>query len=55
MKHQIFTILLLFSCTLFAGQSKLFTFPGDNFGKGPGLTIKGKTIVSRLKMKMRTG
>lgn len=45
MKHQIFTILLLFSFTLFAGQSKLFTFPGDKFGKGPGLTIKGKTIV----------
>jgi hypothetical protein len=52
MKHKISAVLLLFSCTLFAEQNTLFTFPGDKFGKGPGLTLKGKTLefapVSRM-------
>ena len=52
MKRSISMILLFVSCILFAEQNILFSFPGDNFGKGPGLTIKGKTLefapVSRM-------
>ena len=52
MKLCFSTILLFVSCILFAEQKRLFTFPGDDFGKGPGLTVKGKNIefspVSRM-------
>ena len=52
MKHCILAILLCVSCTLLASGNTLYSFPGGKYGKGPGLTVNGKTIdfapVSRM-------
>ena len=52
MKH-LFLLLFLAACSLVsASETVLFSFPGDKFGKGPGLTQNGETItfapVSRM-------
>jgi len=51
MKHLIFAAL--FAGSLLAGsENVLFSFPGDKFGKGPGLILKNDTLtfapVSRM-------
>ena len=51
MKHLIFAALFAGSL-LSASENVLFSFPGDKFGKGPGLTLKDNTLtfapVSRM-------
>ena len=52
MKH-LFLLLSLAACSLVsASETVIFSFPGDKFGKGPGLTQNGETItfapVSRM-------
>ena len=52
MKKVFLTLLLTVGGILSAEPAKLYTFPGEKFGKGPGLTVKGNTIefapVSRM-------
>ena len=53
MKEKVFLMLLLtISGILSAAPVKSYTFPGEKFGKGPGLAVKGNTIefapVSRM-------
>ena len=51
MMKTVFLTLLLTVCGILSAEP-LYTFPGDKFGKGPGLTVKGNTIgfapVSRM-------
>jgi hypothetical protein len=52
MKTVLLMLLLSVCGILLAEPAKLYTFPGEKFGKGPGLTVKGNTIkfapVSRM-------
>ena len=52
MKTVFLALLLTIGGILSAEPVKLYSFPGEKFGKGPGLTVKGNTIefapVSRM-------
>ena len=52
MKTVFWMLLLTIGGILAAEPVKLYAFPGEKFGKGPGLTVKGNTIgfapVSRM-------
>lgn len=52
MKHLFLMLFLAAGSLASASETVLFSFPGDKFGKGPGITLKGETItfapVSRM-------